>query len=198
MVYSSNVYLVLGDWSAIEDVNTLIDVGNDSAVLTEILRAPTGVGKKAVAQVICTHSHFDHTALLPAIRERYAPTVYGHPVCACVETPLRDGQTLRCGDRIFEVIFTPGHSEDSVCLYCQTDGVLFVGDTPVVIRTADGSHEKNFADALERLAQKDVRAIYFGHGDPILTNANQILRESLSNVRCAIRLHGNGEISENG
>ena len=54
MVYSSNVYLVLGDWSAIDDVNTLIDVGNDPAILEQISLAPTGVGKKPIEQVIFT------------------------------------------------------------------------------------------------------------------------------------------------
>ena len=48
----------------------------------------------------------------------------------------------------------------------QEDGVLFVGDTPVIIRSTDGSHEEGFVRALERLCRKDVRAIYFGHGAP--------------------------------
>ena len=75
MIYSSNVYLILGDWSAIEDINTLIDVGADPSVIEKINQSPTGVGKKPVEQVIFTHSHFDHTALLPTIRAQYQPIV---------------------------------------------------------------------------------------------------------------------------
>ena len=185
MVYSSNVYLVLGDWSAIDDVNTLIDVGNDPVVLDQIALAPTGVGKKSIEQVIFTHGHFDHTALLPQIRQRYQPVVYAYSAFVGADEVLRDGQVLHCGDRYFEVIYTPGHSDDSICLYCQTDGALFVGDTPVIIRTTDGTHEDRFVAALERLCRLDVHTIYFGHGEPLTVNPRNALLSSLRNVRIA-------------
>ena len=51
------------------DVNTLVDVGQDPAILASIERAPTGVGKWPVEQVVLTHSHSDHCALLPQIRD---------------------------------------------------------------------------------------------------------------------------------
>jgi glyoxylase-like metal-dependent hydrolase (beta-lactamase superfamily II) len=185
MIYSSNVYLVLGDWSAIDDVNTLIDVGNDPAVLEQITLAPTGVGKHSIEQVVITHGHFDHTALLPQIRQLYQPTVYAFSAYVGADELVHDGQVLHCGDRYFEVIHTPGHSDDSICLYCQTDGALFVGDTPVVIRSTDGTYEDRFVAALERLCRLDVRTIYFGHGDPMTVNARAALQGSLRNVRIA-------------
>ncbi len=183
MIYSSNVYLIRGDWNAIADVNTLIDVGNDPAVIDRIRAMSTGVGKKAVEQVILTHGHFDHAALLPAIREAFQPVVYAHSAFVKADHILKDGQTLRCGDRMFEVLYTPGHSNDSICLYCKEDGVLFVGDTPVIITSTDGSYEENFVRALARICRKDVRAIYFGHGDPLFDDCNARLRSSLRNVR---------------
>jgi glyoxylase-like metal-dependent hydrolase (beta-lactamase superfamily II) len=186
MIYSSNVYLVLGNWSAIEDVNTLVDVGNDPAIMGRIGFAPTGVGKKAVEQVILTHGHFDHSALLPTIRQAFAPHVYAQSAFVEADTIIRDGQVLRCGDRWFQVLHTPNHSDDSICLFCQTDGVLFVGDTPVVIRSAEGTYEDRFVRALEHLCQLDVRAIYFGHGDPVMQGAQAVLAESLGNVRAAL------------
>ncbi|MDY6875186.1 MAG: MBL fold metallo-hydrolase [Chloroflexota bacterium] len=186
MIYSSNVYLIRGDWNAIEDVNTLIDVGNDPAVIERIRATPTGVGKKAVEQVILTHGHFDHTALLPAIREAFDPVVYAHSMFVNADRILKDGQTLRCGDRMFKVIHTPGHSSDSICLYCEEDGVLFVGDTPVLIRSSDGSYEEDFVHALERLCRQDVRAIYFGHGDPVTDGGKALMCISLENVRKAL------------
>lgn len=184
-VYSSNAYLVLGSWSAIEDVNTLIDVGNDPAILDEVEQAPTGVGKKPIEQVVFTHSHFDHVALLPRVRERYQPVVYALSAFVGADIVLHDGQLLRCGDRTFEIIHTPGHSDDSICLYCQADGVLFVGDTPVVIRSTGGTYEDRFVAALDRLCRLDVRAIYFGHGAPLMEGAHDTLLKSLRNVRIA-------------
>ncbi|MFH0999163.1 MAG: MBL fold metallo-hydrolase [Pseudomonadota bacterium] len=59
-VYSSNVYTVMGDWKRIEDVNTLVDVGNDPSIIEVIGKMNMGVGKSKVEQVILTHDHFDH------------------------------------------------------------------------------------------------------------------------------------------
>jgi glyoxylase-like metal-dependent hydrolase (beta-lactamase superfamily II) len=184
------VYLILGDWSAIEDVNTLVDVGNDPAIMGRIGFAPTGVGKKAIEQVILTHGHFDHSALLPTIRQAYAPHVYAQSAFVGADTVVQDGQVLRCGDRWLQVLHTPNHSDDSICLFCQTDGVLFVGDTPVVIRSVDGTYEDRFVRALEHLCRLDVHAIYFGHGDPVMEGARALLAESLGNVRAAVSAGG--------
>ncbi|MBI5034479.1 MAG: MBL fold metallo-hydrolase [Chloroflexi bacterium] len=190
MIYSSNVYMLLGDWSAIGDVNTLIDVGNDPSVIERIRTLPTGVGKRAVDQVIITHGHFDHSEMLEDVRAQFDPIVYAFSPYLTPDVLLKDGMDLRCGDREFEVIYTPGHSDDSICLYCQTDGILFAGDTPVVIRSSDGSYEDRFVWALERITQKEVRTIYFGHGAPLTENANLVLAESLRNVQAAQRVRG--------
>lgn len=189
-VYTSNVYLLLGDWSAIEDVNTLVDVGNDPEIVRQIQNAPTGVGKKAVEQVIFTHSHFDHTAFLPTIRELYNPVVYAYSAFAGADRQVRDGQFLNCGNATLEVIYTPGHSDDSICLFCEANGALFVGDTPVVIHSLDNTYEPRFIRALERLCTRQVKSIYFGHGEPILENGQAVLWESLKNVRTARDLRG--------
>ena len=186
-MYTSNVYLVLGTWNAIEDVNTLVDVGRDPAIMDKIYEASTGVGKSRVEQVILTHSHYDHASFLPAIREAFHPKVYAfsHSLEG-VDHHLRGWETLRLGDRNFEVIHTPGHSSDSICLYCEEEGVLFAGDTPVIIQSADSTHEEGFVRALERICRMDVKAIYFGHGDPLLDGCNERIRTSLKNVRKAL------------
>ncbi|MEA1943993.1 MAG: MBL fold metallo-hydrolase, partial [Euryarchaeota archaeon] len=58
-MYTSNVYLITGTWNAIDDLNTLVDVGRDPSVIEKINNASTGVGKKRVEQVVLTHSHYD-------------------------------------------------------------------------------------------------------------------------------------------
>jgi glyoxylase-like metal-dependent hydrolase (beta-lactamase superfamily II) len=186
-MYSCNVYLIRGDWNAIADVNTLIDVGADLAVIDRIETISTGVGKRAVEQVVLTHSHFDHASLLPVFREAFHPQVYAHSEFVGADCILTDGQTLRCGDRVFEVIYTPGHSSDSVCLYCEKEGVLFAGDAPVIITSTDGTYEPGFVRALERLCDLDVEAIYFGHGSPVTSGGKALIRTSLENVRKSLK-----------
>jgi len=185
-MYSSNVYLIRGDWNRIEDVNTLIDVGNDPGVIETLRATSYGLGKSPVEQVVLTHSHFDHVASLPAIRKAFNPVVYAHSTFVGADRVLAHGDLLRCGDRTFETIYTPGHSNDSICLYCQEDGALFVGDTPVVILSATGSYEENFICGLECLCRRHVKTIYFGHGDPLLDGCNARLRSTLKNVREAV------------
>jgi glyoxylase-like metal-dependent hydrolase (beta-lactamase superfamily II) len=67
--YTCNVYLVLGTWNRIEDVNTLVDVGPDDFILNEIPEIPTGVGKVPVQQIVLTHNHFDHAAGMERVRK---------------------------------------------------------------------------------------------------------------------------------
>ena len=180
LIYTSQAYLILGSASRLGDVNTLVDVGQDPAILPGIAAAPTGVGKWPVEQVVLTHDHSDHCALLPQVREAFHPRVFAFsPNFKNMDGVLRDGDTIRMGDEDFEVIHTPGHSSDSICLYNQTEGVLFAGDSPMLITSPTGTYEDGFLSALERLCARDVRRIYFGHGAPLTERCNERLRESL-------------------
>ena len=178
-VYTSQVYLVLGGRSRLEDVNTLVDVGQDPAILASVVKAPTGVGKWPVERVVLTHGHSDHCALLPRVLEAFHPTVFAFsPNIDGVDGLLRDGDTIKMGDGVFEVIHMPGHSSDSICLFNEAEGVLFAGDSPVLITSSCGTYEAGFLVALEKLCARDVRRIYFGHGAPLTQRCNERLRES--------------------
>ena len=183
-IYTSNVYLILGDWKCLGDPNTLLDVGADPAVLDHLEEIDTGLGKPKVEQVVLTHSHSDHMALLPEVRARYQPAVCAFsPYLDGVDHVLVPGEHLRLGDRDFEVIHTPGHSTDSICLFNEAEGVLFAGDSPVLTRSNDSKHEAGFVNALREICQRDVRQIYFGHGEPVVEGVRGMLLESLANVR---------------
>jgi len=183
-VYSSNVYLVRGTWNTLEDINTLVDVGRDPHVVDQLKEAHTGAGQKKIHQIILTHSHYDHAANLSLMREAFNPIVYAFsPSLEGVDHVLKGGEILELGDRKFEVIYTPGHSTDSICLYCAEEGVLFAGDTPVLIDSDQSSYEDAFLWAIESLCHKDVREIYFGHGDPMFKNCNARLQDSLKKIK---------------
>ena len=168
--YTGNAYLVTGDWNTMDDVNTLVDVGRDPDIISAIEDASTGIGKKRIAQVILTHDHYDHVAMLEKIRELYSPVV-----CAYsrdfpgVDRVLHDGDMLRCGDRDFRVIWAPGHSSDSICLYCPADGVLFTGDNPPSLAAHDLGYSDAFLAAMDYIARLDVRVVCPGHGPPIVS-----------------------------
>jgi len=181
--YTSNVYFLLGDWKGVDDVNALIDVGRDPSIIKKIKELDTGVGKKRVEKVVLTHGHYDHVSLLPTIKDEFDPKVYAFHSFNGVSHALRNGQTLKLADRWFEVIHTPGHTNDSICLYCAQEAVLFSGDAGLIITTTNGSYHEAFISALERIARRNIKGIYPGHGDPITDNAKRLIYMSLDNVR---------------
>ncbi|MGE5372388.1 MAG: MBL fold metallo-hydrolase [Solirubrobacterales bacterium] len=184
-VYTCNAYLVQGTWNALSDVNTLVDVGRDEALLERIKDIRTGVGKRRVDQVILTHSHYDHTGLLPRIRMEYKPRVLAYSSSLeGVDELLYDGQMIKLGERLFEVMHAPGHSSDSICLYCAEEKVLFAGDTSIRVQSVEvgETYEYGFATFLQRLALKDVQIVYFGHGEPMTKYCNEVIRESAQRV----------------
>jgi len=163
-LYTSNVFLVLGDWNTIDDVNTLIDVGSDENIINKIENINTGLGKKKVDQVIITHNHSDHAALLPIIKEVFNPKIYAFDShLKGVDQVLWDGYVLRIGEKQFEVFHTPIHSSDSICLFCREGGILFAGDTPIPndlqMDISKNSYSAKFLENWDF-----VKTIYFGHG----------------------------------
>ncbi len=178
-IYTCNAYLLTGTWNTVEDENTLVDVGRDPAVIEAIDAASTGVGKKRISQVIITHEHYDHTAMLAAIKERYSPKVYAFSrFLDGVDRVLVDGEKIRCGDTLCEVIYIPGHSNDSVCLYCEENKVLFSGDTPLQLTTQDQKYCEKFCSSMKYLSRKNIEKIYPGHG-PVIAGGSQIIRRSV-------------------
>jgi len=182
-IYTSNVYLIRGTWNAMTDLNTLVDAGRDPGVIDQIRSAPTGVGKHKLDQIMITHNHYDHTNMVAQLKAAFNSVVYAFsPHVNGVDHLLSDGDRLKMGDQEFEVIHMPGHSQDSVLFYCQAEGVLFAGDTPMVIRSPNGSYDNTFKKKFARICQLNIETIYFGHGDPLQRHCQLVLNNSLYNL----------------
>ena len=177
------MYYIRGDWNKIDDVNTLIDVGTDDYIL-KVMDAftSTGVGKTKIEQVILTHEHFDHAGGLKHILKLYQPKVFSFVKLPGVTDLASDETKLKIGDREAIIYHTPGHSTDSICIYVESEKVLFSGDTPLNIQTSNGTYTKEYVEALTRLVNLDIQTIYAGHDDPLTTNVPKILKSSLDFV----------------
>ena len=182
-VYSSNAFLVLGSWNTIDDVNTLVDVGADPAMVDTICTIHTGLGKRKVERVILTHCHSDHMGNLEQIREAFHPEICAFsPHTRGIDRLLKDGEMLRLGDQWFEVIHMPCHSDDSIILYNPDDGILFSGDTPLIIRSPGGTYNKKFIHILETLTRRFIKTIFLGHGESLSHDVRKTLLCSLHNA----------------
>ena len=89
----------------------IVDPGDEA---DKIIDACMG---KNVVEIIVTHHHFDHVGAL----EEFDPNlVYKYD-------NLEEGEHT-IGPFNFEVIYTPGHTKDSVSYYFKEDNILFDGD----------------------------------------------------------------------
>lgn len=182
-VYTSNVYLVTGNFNSLDDVNTLIDTGRDPKIIHSILEASTGVGKKRIEQVILSHSHYDHAGLIKEIKKEFKPKIYAFSSSLeDIDFILKGGEKIKIGDSFFEVIYSPGHSNDSICLYNSDEKILFSGDTNLIINSTDGTYEKSYVDVLKKLSNINIKKIYPGHGNLMTKACNSIIKMSLNNV----------------
>lgn len=182
-VYSCNAYLLRGDWNTINDINTLIDCGTDGYLLDEIDTISTGVGKSRIEQIILTHEHFDHSGGVKYILEKYNPVVISFAHLPYTNILASDGLMIKVGDTMAEIFHTPGHSHDSICIYCPEEKLLFSGDTPVNIKMPGGTYTKGYVDALERISSLDIEIIFSGHDSPYTDNVNEMLDNTLRIVK---------------
>jgi len=183
-VYSSNMYYIRGDWNKIDDVNTIIDPGMDDYIISAIIDIPSGIAKSKVEQVIITHEHFDHASALKHIIEVYnPPKIIAFNLFKGVNIKAFDGMKIQLGDEDAIIIHTPGHSQDSICIYALQSKVLFSGDTPLFIKSHTSSFTKDYLDSLEKLTKLDINKIYPGHDEPITMYCNEIILKSYEIVK---------------
>ena len=82
---------------------------------------------------------------------------------------LVEGEQVRIGDLVFDVLHTPGHTEGSVCLLARDERLLFTGDTLFTGswgRTdLPGGSDQEMVDSLARLSAlpEDLKVLP-GHG----------------------------------
>src|SRR4030081_1027023 len=92
--------------------------------------------------------------LIRPLPDGFDPTTY-RIVPTRATRLLEDGDVLDLGGRKLEVLHTPGHSPDCICLFDETNGLLFGGDTintvPIYAQLED-SNLDHFASSTSRLA----------------------------------------------
>jgi glyoxylase-like metal-dependent hydrolase (beta-lactamase superfamily II) len=119
--------------------------------------------------VFDTHVHADHITAAGKLRElTNCITLLGEATGAtCVSKTVSDGEKIHVGAIEFTVLETPGHTQDSFCLY--TDGIIFTGDTLFVRGTGRTDFQAgNPIDQYNSIVNKiftlpDATIVYPGH-----------------------------------
>jgi hydroxyacylglutathione hydrolase len=124
----------------------VIDPGDDIEDIRKILDRH-GLKVKAI---VITHAHIDHiggAAKLKALTgapvhmNQNDQELYDHldvqaswlgmrtPERTEVDTPLREGDSLRLGETDFHILHTPGHTQGSISVWIPAENKVVAGDT---------------------------------------------------------------------
>ena len=149
----------------------------------------SAMDKVGVEQVVNTHSHEDHIGANADVQERFRCPVVAHSAALRVLRepelqPLQPyrrlfwgmpkasrgeaiGEWVETGRFSFQVIHTPGHSPDHICLFEPDQGWLFSGDAYIggkdrALREDYDIHQ--IIASLKKLAELPVSAIFSGSG----------------------------------
>ena len=201
MTYKGTCTYLLG-----HDSIAIIDPGpNSSEHLKLILKKLNG---RKVSNIILTHSHLDHSGLAKKLsyvtnapiflfgsNNNYRSSTM-RKLFKSAELPtyknffrgaelkfLRDGEQLKGNDWTLEVVYTPGHFYDHICLSWIEQTVLFSGDhvmgwSSTLIAPPDGDM-KDFMESLKKLSLRPEKIYFPGHG-PVMINGSDFVSQQIS------------------
>lgn len=103
----------------------IVDPSWDLDVIYEYLKKHS----LKIVFIINTHSHFDHIAGNEQVAEHTGAKIMQHTSSPLFkDRSLEDGDRISFGDSNIDIIHTPGHSKDSICLVLDNK-VIVTGDT---------------------------------------------------------------------
>jgi glyoxylase-like metal-dependent hydrolase (beta-lactamase superfamily II) len=177
------------------DSMVVIDPGyEDEPHLTKVAeQAP-------IELIVLTHHHPDHAEGAPWLANRADVPVRAMDPKLCRDAdPLTDGETFDAAGVTFEVLHTPGHTEDSVCLRLthEDSRSMLTGDSVLGRGTAVISDLGPYLSSLRRLVtEPEGTTVLPGHGrelPDVATIAAEYLahrEDRLNQVRKALKQLG--------
>jgi hydroxyacylglutathione hydrolase len=119
--------------------------------------------------IIDTHDHVDHTVGNDELKVRFGAKTVAHRLAKiAIDVRVDEGDVIRVGNVSVRVLYTPGHSVDSICLLVN-DKKLLTGDTLYVGSVGPtamlGGDSRSMYDSIFKklLLLGDELEIYPGH-----------------------------------
>lgn len=164
-----------------EKVGAIIDPSWDLEKVFEFLEKYIISAK----YIINTHTHFDHVLGNDQTAEITKAAIIQHEKSTLKkDRSVSEGEIINIGKVELEVLHTPGHSEESMCLIINKESIL-TGDTLFVgnIGRVDlpGSNPDSMYDSLSRLAKLDGSLVVYPGHNYGMTPTSTILNERTNN-----------------
>ena len=133
----------------------IVDPGDDYEKIKQVL------DNKEILGILNTHGHFDHIGCIGQLVNDYDVNVYYYNNV--------EEKEYNIGGFKFLVIFTPGHSIDSITFYFKEDKVMFTGDflfyDTVGRCDLEGGDFNVMKESIKKIKKYDSNIhIYPGHG----------------------------------
>jgi glyoxylase-like metal-dependent hydrolase (beta-lactamase superfamily II) len=166
-------------WLLTGQVPTLVDAGVGMPAHLDAIAAALDAVGQTLRQVVVTHAHSDHASGAPAVSARWPEAVFMKWSWPDADRkyhvpwhPLADGQAIDAGDVSLEVLHTPGHAPDHLCLWHAGSGTVFGGDlliegSSVVVPGTRGGDLIAYLASLSRVAALEPRQVLPAHGPAI-------------------------------
>ena len=161
--HGDNFSYLIADEDALEAV--VVDSSFNSGEIIKILKAK----KFNLKYIVNTHGHSDHTAGNLELKSIFGAKIVAHELSRInFDIVVDEGDVLALGKIVLKIIYTPGHSPDSICILIDnkkllTGDTLFVGECG---RTdLPGGNSKNLYESLFKKLLKldDATEVYPGH-----------------------------------
>ena len=165
----------------ITDENPIIvDLGStqaSSAIIERLKILGHDFQKKVF--IFLTHYHSDHIAGFRYLTKYLNLHCYVQtkrlPIPAKSTTLITDQQVIKLGKSVFRVLFTPGHTRESICLYEKTNKILFSGDT-IFLNGEIGwtmypGGNSAIHESIKKLLPLDVEILAPGHVHPVMNGS---------------------------
>jgi len=163
----TNTYVVGGRTRAV-----VIDPG--PVLLEHRDRILEAIGDRRTVAIVVTHTHPDHAPLANPLGLEVDAPVYGFaPGPDFAPTDLvGDGDHIEVEDETLEVLYTPGHADDHICLLLGT--TMFTGDHIIGGSTVMIEDLTRYLASLERLQSVSLSKLLPGHG-PEIDNPQEVI-----------------------
>jgi glyoxylase-like metal-dependent hydrolase (beta-lactamase superfamily II) len=119
-----------------------------------------------IRYIVETHTHADHFSAARQLREQLGAAVVMHRNSPAphVDMAVEDGHLLGVGNLRLEVLHTPGHTRDSMCLHVRDR--VFTGDTLLIGATGrtdlpSGDPEQLYDSLFGKLLLLDPETLVF-------------------------------------